>query len=218
MAEMDHGVREMLAHGVVIPAHPLALTSARKLDERRQRALSRYYIDAGAGGLAVGVHTTQFAIRDPQHGLFRPVLEIAREEMDSADSERTVPLVRIAGVVGRTPQAVGEAILARELGYHAGLLGLGAWRGESEEAILAHCREVAKEMPLFGFYLQQAVGGRELPYSFWRRFAEIEAVVAIKIACFDRYQTLDVIRAIVDSDERTSPSTRETTTRSSSIS
>lgn len=199
MAEMDHGVREMLAHGVVIPAHPLALTSARKLDERRQRALSRYYIDAGAGGLAVGVHTTQFAIRDPQHGLFRPVLEIAREEMDSADSERTVPLVRIAGVVGRTPQAVGEAILARELGYHAGLLGLGAWRGESEEAILAHCREVAKEMPLFGFYLQQAVGGRELPYSFWRRFAEIEAVVAIKIACFDRYQTLDVIRAIVDS-------------------
>ena len=105
---LDPRVGAALRRGLVIPACPLALTADRRLDERRQRALVRYYLDAGAGGLAVGVHTTQFAIRDPQHGLFRPVLELAAEEMDRADGRRAEPVVRIAGVCGPTPQARGR--------------------------------------------------------------------------------------------------------------
>jgi len=187
--------RAALQRGLVIPAHPLALTRQRRLDERRQRALSRYYIAAGAGGLAVGVHTTQFAIRDPKIGLLEPVLTLAAEEMSRAAR----PLVRVAGICGPTKQAIAEAELARSRGYHAGLLSLSALRSASEEELLAHCRAVADVIPLFGFYLQAAVGGRLLPYSFWRRFAEIEHVVAIKIAPFNRYQTLDVVRAVVES-------------------
>ena len=186
--------RQQLRHGLAIPAHPLALNARRKLDERRQRALSRYYIAAGVGGLAVGVHTTQFAIRDPQVGLFKPVLELAKEEMDRA----TAPLVRIGGICGMTPQATTEAALLRELGYHAGLLSLGAMRDASEDEMIAHCRAVAEILPIVGFYLQPSVGGRLLSYSFWRRFAEIENVVAIKIAPFNRYQTLDVVRAVIE--------------------
>jgi hypothetical protein len=191
-------IRKTLARGVVIPAHPLALNAQRKLDERRQRALSRYYIAAGAGGLAVGVHTTQFEIRDPKIGLFEPVLRIAAEEMDRADEKRTEKLVRIGGVCGSTPQAVREATLLRDLGYHAGLLSLAALRDASEAQALAHCREIAKVLPIIGFYLQPAVGGRLLPYSFWRTFAEIENVLAIKMAPFNRYQTLDVVRAVAE--------------------
>ena len=186
--------RSRLNRGLVIPAHPLALNSRRKLDERRQRALSRYYIAAGAGGLAVGVHTTQFAIRDPKVALFRPVLELAAEEMDRAAR----PLVRIAGICGEAKQALAEAELVRSLGYHAGLLSLAALRQATEKELLTHCRSVARVLPVIGFYLQPAVGGRVLPYSFWRRFAEIQNVVAIKIAPFNRYQTLDVIRAVVE--------------------
>lgn len=186
--------RPLLQQGVAIPAHPLALNAQRRLDERRQRALARYYIAAGVGGLAVGVHTTQFAIRDPQIGLFRPVLELAKEEMDRAGR----PLVRIGGICGQTSQAVAEAGLLRELGYHAGLLSLGAMRDATEDAMVAHCRAVAAEFPIVGFYLQPSVGGRVLPYSFWRRFAEIENVAAIKIAPFNRYQTLDVVRAVIE--------------------
>lgn len=186
--------RSQLQLGLAIPAHPLALTAQRKLDERRQRALARYYIAAGVGGLAVGVHTTQFAIRDPQVGLFRPVLELAKEEMDRA----TKPLVRIGGICGATAQAVAEASLLRELGYHAGLLSLGALRTATEDELIAHCRAVAEVLPVVGFYLQSSVGGRVLPYSFWRRFAEIENVVAIKMAPFNRYQTLDVVRAVIE--------------------
>ena len=185
--------------GVAIPANPLALTANRKLDERRQRALYRYYIAAGAGGLAVGVHTTQFAIREPAVGLFAPVLTIAKEEMDRADATRADdPLVRIAGVIGKSPQAVAEATLVRDLGYHAGLLSLAAMHGADDDALIAHCRAVADVIPLVGFYLQPAAGGRPLPYSFWRRFAEIPNVVAIKIAPFNRYQTIDVVRAVVE--------------------
>jgi dihydrodipicolinate synthase/N-acetylneuraminate lyase len=191
---MDATVREILDRGVAIPAHPLALNASRKLDERRQRALSQYYIAAGVGGLAVGVHTTQFEIRDPQVGLFEPVLELAAEEMNRANR----PLVRIAGVCGKTAQATKEAHLAKELGYHAGLLSLGAMRDATEEQLVAHCREVSGVIPIVGFYLQPAVGGRVLPYSFWRRFAEIENVVAIKMAPFNRYQTLDVVRAVIE--------------------
>lgn len=188
MASSDF--RETLRRGVVIPACPLALTAERKLDERRQRALVRYYVAAGAGGVAVAVHTTQFAIRAPKHGLLRPILELVAEELNT--------VVRIAGICGQTPQAISEATLARELGYDTGLLNLGAMQQASEAELIEQCREVAKVIPLFGFYLQPAVGGRILPCSFWRRFAEIENVVAIKIAPFNRYQTLDVVRAVVE--------------------
>jgi hypothetical protein len=184
---------------VVIPASPLALNAERRLDERRQRALWRYYAAAGAGGLAIGVHTTQFAIRDPRIGLFRPLLELGRAEMDRADSSCRDRLVRIAGLCGQTSQAVEEASLARGLGYHAGLLSLAAMKDASDDELIAHCRVVSEVIPLMGFYLQPAVGGRVLPYSFWRRLAEIENVVAVKIAPFNRYQTLDVVRAIAES-------------------
>jgi hypothetical protein len=193
-------LRARLGAGLAIPACPLALTAQRQLDERRQRALFRYYLAAGAGGLAVGVHTTQFAIRDPKVGLFKPVLALAIEEMARAESRAADETLRarIAGLCGRTPQALAEATLARELGYHAGLLSLGALRKASDAELLTHCRAVAEIIPLFGFYLQPAAGGRELPYSFWRRFAEIENVVAIKIAPFNRYQTLEVVRALAE--------------------
>ena len=184
-------LRAKLLQGLVIPAHPLALDAERKMDERRQRALSRYYIAAGAGGLAVGVHTTQFAIRE--HGLLAPVLQLAAEEMRESD------VVRVAGVVGKTPQAVAEAGLARETGYDAVLLSLGALRDATVDELIAHSREVAAVLPVVGFYLQPSVGGRVLPYAFWRRFSEIENVVAIKMAPFNRYQTLDVVRAVVES-------------------
>jgi len=182
-----------LRRGVVIPAHPLALDANRKLDVRRQRALARYYLDAGAGGLAVGVHTTQFAIRDV--GLYQPVLELAMRS--AGDWTRKQP-VMIAGLSGRTPQAVSEAQVACDLGYHAGLLSLAALKGASEDELIAHAQTVAGEIPLVGFYLQPAVGGLVLPVSFWRRFAAIENVVAIKIAPFNRYRTLDVIRGVVE--------------------
>ena len=181
-----------LRRGAVLPAHPLALTPNRKLDLRRQRALTRYYLEAGAGGLAVGVHTTQFQIRDV--GLYEPVLRLA---METAEAWTDRPIVKIAGLVGRSDQAVREAGIARGLGYHAGLLSLAAWKGTGEDEIVAHCRRVADEIPLVGFYLQPAVGGVVLSTGFWRRFAEIENVIAIKMAPFHRYRTIDVIRGVV---------------------
>lgn len=185
-------VRSALRKGLVIPAHPLALDSNRRLDERRQRALTRYYLAAGAGGIAVGVHTTQFSIRDPRIGLLQPVLELAAEET------RDAGIVRIAGVCGCTSQAVAEAELACSRGYHAVLLSLGAMREASVPELIQHARTVARIIPVVGFYLQPSVGGRILPYRFWREFAEIENVVAIKMAPFNRYQTLDVVRAVLD--------------------
>lgn len=190
-------LRAHLLAGQVIPAHPLALTAERRLDERRQRALTRYYLAAGAGGVAVGVHTTQFGIRE--HGLLEPVLALAANTVTAELKVRPRPFARIAGVLGRTPQAVRETELAAGLGYDAVLLSLGAWREAPETEILTHCREIAGRLPVFGFYLQPAVGGRPLPYSFWRGFAEIPDVVGIKIAPFSRYQTLDVVRAVADS-------------------
>ena len=191
--------RAHLRSGTVIPAHPLALTAARALDERRQRALTRYYMDAGAGGIAVGVHTTQFAIRETHHGLLRPVLELAMFTAREARRRHERPFVMVAGVVGQTAQAVSEAELARELGYDCGLLSLGALATASNDELLAHCRAVADVIPLFGFYLQPAVGGRVLGFDFWREFAEIRNVWAVKIAPFDRYRTIDVVRAIAES-------------------
>jgi hypothetical protein len=176
-----------LRRGTVIPAHPLALDERRRFDRQSQRALTRYYIDAGAGGLAVGVHATQFQIREV--GLYRPVLELAAE---TAAAWTKRPLIMIAGVVGRTAQAVEEARTARALGYHAVLLGLGALRGASEDELVEHCAAVSREMPTVGFYLQTAVGGIPLSRAFWTRFAAIDNVVAIKVAPFDRYRTLDV--------------------------
>lgn len=188
-------VRELLQKGLVIPASPLALTAGRKLDERRQRALWRYYIAAGSGGLAIGVHTTQFAIRDAKIGLFRPLLELGRDEMDRFDT----PLARIGGCCGPTGQATLEAVLLRELGYAAALLSLAAMKEANIDQLIEHCRAVAEIIPIIGFYLQPAVGGRVLPFAFWRRFAEIENVVAIKMAPFNRYYTIDVIRAVAES-------------------
>jgi dihydrodipicolinate synthase/N-acetylneuraminate lyase len=187
------GVAETLARGAAIPAHPLVLDAGRRLDRRRQRALTRYYLDAGAGGLAVGVHTTQFAIRDV--GLYEPVLRLA---LETAAAWTARPLVLVAGIVGRTAQAVREAEIARGLGYHAVLASMAAFTGASEDELIEHARAVAGVMPVVGFYLQPAVGGIVLPYSFWRRFAAIDNVVAIKIAPFHRYRTLDVVRGVVE--------------------
>lgn len=186
----------LLRRGTAIPAHLLALDGERRFDARRQRAMSRYYLDAGAGGLAVGVHSTQFAIREV--GLYEPVLSLAMQtarEWTPIGGQR--PLFMVAGLAGKTAQAVQEAGLARGLGYHAGLLSLAAMKGASEDELIAHCQAVADVMPLVGFYLQPAVGGIELPASFWQRFAAIDNVVAIKMAPFNRYRTLDVLRGVV---------------------
>jgi hypothetical protein len=190
-SEIKSDVRKLIAEGTVIPAHPLALDAKRTLDVKHQRALTRYYVDAGAGGLAVGVHTTQFAIRDV--GMYKPVLELAAE---TAANWTKRPLAMVAGLAGPTQQAVAEATIARGIGYHAGLLSLAAMKSASEDEIIAHCEAVAREIPLVGFYLQPAVGGVILGMNFWRRFAEIDNVVAIKIAPFHRYRTLDVLRGV----------------------
>lgn len=190
-------LRAALLEGLVIPAHPLALTTERRLDERRQVALTRYYAEAGAGGIAVGVHSTQFAIRTA--GLFEPVLRLAADAAAEADRRSGRRLVRIAGAIGPTPQALAEAETARRLGFDAVLLSLGALREASLPELVAHCRRVAEVLPLVGFYLQPAVGGRPLDESFWRAFLEIDRVVAIKVAPFNRYLTLDVVRALAAS-------------------
>ncbi|WP_372950761.1 dihydrodipicolinate synthase family protein [Mariniphaga sp.] len=194
------GERHAFLHnGVVIPALPLALNKNRKLDERRQRALMRYYLDAGAGGVAVGVHTTQFEIRLPEFNLYKPVLEIAREEFTRFEIKNKKPVIRIAGVIGKTNQAVAEAEIALQTGYHAVLLSVAAFAEASNAEIIEHCKEVAQIIPVIGFYLQPAVGGRKLDVDFWREFAQIENVIAIKMAPFNRYQTLDVVRGVAES-------------------
>ena len=203
MAVSDAGglieLRPAFLRGMVIPAHPLALTAGRRLDERRQAALTRYYCDAGAGGVAVAVHTTQFEIRKPEVGLLQPVLELAFRTMHEWCRSRQPPPVAIAGVVGPTRQAVGEAELAASIGYDAALLSLAALRDEDNDGLIAHCRRIAEIIPIVGFYLQPAVGGRVLDRRFWRAFLEIDRVVAIKVAPFDRYRTLDVVAALAAS-------------------
>lgn len=185
----------LLGEGVVIPAHPLALTAERRLDERRQRALTRYYLDSGAGGVAVGVHTTQFEIREA--GLLEPVLRLAAETIDAHAAAGR--FLRVAGVLGPTPQALAEAELARAHRYDLALLSLRGLDHLSEGALIRHAEEVAEVMPIVGFYLQTAVGGRRLSYDFWRDLAELEGLVAIKVAPFDRYATVDVVRAVAAS-------------------
>lgn len=186
---------EILAAGTVIPATPLALDENRKFDEKRQRLLTRYYLEAGAGGIATAVHSTQFEIRKPEINLFETVLATVSDEIRKYEEETGKTIVKIAGICGKTEQALREAKLAKSLGYDAGLLSPGGLNDLTEEELLARTREVAAELPVVGFYLQPAVGGRVFSYSYWERLCEIPNVVAIKSAPFNRYLTLDVVRA-----------------------
>ena len=195
MSTLPPETAAVLQRGVAIPAMPLALTADRRFDDRRQRALVRYYLAAGAGGLAAGVHSTQFEIHDPQIGLLQPVLELVAEEAAALSEGRPEPPVRIAGVCGSTAQAVREAELARDLGYDAVLVSPA---GRDAETLLDHYRAIGEVIPLVGFYLQRAVGGPVLPYAFWRQVAELDALAAIKVAAFDRYATVDVVRALAE--------------------
>ncbi|WP_266202727.1 dihydrodipicolinate synthase family protein [Pontibacter kalidii] len=197
---LDSKLKALLHEGTVIPAHPLALNADRKLDERMQRQLTRYYMASGAGGVAVGVHSTQFEIRDPQINLYETVLQLAAEEVEKAKLDR--PFIKVAGICGPTAQATKEAEIALKYGYDIGLLSMGGLQGWSEAQILERVREVARIMPVFGFYLQPSVGGRIFSYDFWLQFAEIDNVEAIKVASFNRYQTLDVMRAVCHSSRR----------------
>lgn len=196
---LDREAAAILKKGIVIPAHPLALDEQRKLDERRQMALTRYYCESGAGGVAAGVHTTQFAIRHPRFGLFEPVLQLVASTVSEFERKSAKRIVKVAGLCGLTYHAVREARFAREAGYDLGLLSLTALRDDSDSELIAHCREVGETIPLLGFYLQPAVGGRVLSYTFWREFCQIQSVVGIKVAPFNRYHTLDVIRGVADS-------------------
>ncbi len=204
IAQLPEFVRKRIKEGTVIPAMPLALKADRTYDEIRQRALVRYYIDSGAGGIAVGVHSTQFEIRDPEINLFEKVLSTVSSMIDEHACERSQPTIKIGGICGRTPQALAEARFLVGQGYHAGLMSMAAFKGDpalkenSIEAMIDHCRAIAEVIPLVGFYLQPDVGGRVLPYEFWKAFAQIDNVLAIKMAPFNRYRTLDVVRAVCD--------------------
>ena len=197
MKLLDPKLKALLHQGTVIPAHPLALTKTRKLDENRQRLLTRYYMASGAGGIAIGVHTTQFEIRNPEINLYKKVLQLAVDEIEAADLNR--PFIKVAGVSGETSQAVSEAKICAELGYDIVLVSTNGLGDMSEDALLERTRKIAKVIPVFGFYLQPAVGGRVLSYDFWKAFSEIENVEAIKMAPFNRYQTLEVVRAVCHS-------------------
>ena len=192
-------INKILQKGVVIPALPLALSKDRKLDERRQRALIRYYLDAGAGGIAAGVHTTQFEIRKPEFNLFEKILDIAAEEITDYSERSGKSIIKIAGVIGRTEQAIKEAQFAVKTGHDAALLSLSAFQDAQNQELLSHCHKIAEVIPLIGFYLQPAVGGRILDVDFWRSFSQIQNVAAIKIAPFNRYQTYDVVRGVAES-------------------
>ncbi|WP_343704684.1 dihydrodipicolinate synthase family protein [Chitinophaga sp.] len=197
---MNPSVKELLYAGTVIPAHPLALTAERRLDEARQRRLTRYYIAAGAGGVAVGVHTTQFEIRKPEVDLYETVLRLAAEEVTKANLQR--PFIKVAGICGPTEQALAEARLAVSYGYDLGLVSMGGLKDYSEDQLVKHIAAVAEVIPVFGFYLQPSVGGRILSYRFWEQMVNIPNVLAIKTAPFNRYQTLDVVRAVCSSPRR----------------
>ena len=193
---------QKLAKGTVIPATPLALTQERKFDEKRERMLMRYYMDAGVGGIASCVHTTQFQVRDPKIGLFRPILEVVSDEVEKFEKRTGKVLVKVAGVCGKIDQAVKEAELAKELGYDAVLLSPGGLADYDEDMMIKRTEEVAKIMPVIGFYLQNSVGGKRFSYNYWQRLCEIDNVVAVKSAPFNRYQTLDVVRAAATSSRR----------------
>ncbi|SEI99623.1 hypothetical protein SAMN05216327_105179 [Dyadobacter sp. SG02] len=197
---LKENIKKLLFEGTVIPAHPLALTRELQLDEQKQRGLTRYYMASGAGGVAIGVHTTQFEIRDPEVNLFEKVLAIAAEEIDRAALQR--PFIKVAGICGLTEQALKEAEIAVKYGYDLGLVSMAAFKTQPESEIIIHVKKVAEVIPVFGFYLQSAIGGRVYSYDFWQQFAEIPNVCAIKVAAFNRYQTLDVVRAVAHSQRR----------------
>lgn len=197
ISDIPSFIRQKVKKGVVIPAMPLALNPDRSFDEKHQRALIRYYIDSDVGGIAVGVHSTQFQIRQPEIGLFKPVLNLVSKTIDVYCKPES-GILKIAGICGKTDQALKEAEFAVENDYHAGLLSLAAFADDDIQTMIDHCEKIAQVMPIFGFYLQPSVGGRILPYAFWRKFAEIDNVLAIKIAPFNRYQTFDVVRAVCD--------------------
>ncbi|MEP7374286.1 MAG: dihydrodipicolinate synthase family protein [Chitinophagaceae bacterium] len=200
MKLLDSNINNLLQQGTVIPAHPLALDKDLRLNEKRQRILTRYYIASGAGGVAVGVHTTQFEIRNQEFNLLEPVLKIAADEIEKIKSDRL--LIKVAGICGPTNSAIREAELAVKYNYHLGLVSMGGLSSYSEAELIKRVEVISKIIPVFGFYLQPAVGGRVLSYEFWRDFAEIPNVYAIKVAAFNRYQTLDVVRAVCDSSRR----------------
>ena len=200
LKELHSSIRQLLQEGTVIPAHPLVLTQKLQLDENRQRRLTRYYMASGAGGVAVGVHTTQFEIRNPEINLLEPVLKIAAEEIERAQLKRS--FIKVAGICGPNAQALKEAELAVKYGYHFGLLSNGGLADYSEGELIKRAYTISEIIPVFGFYLQPAAGGRLLSYEFWRDFVEIPSVYAIKIAAFNRYQTLDVVRAVCNSGRR----------------
>lgn len=198
ITNLNDKILSFLHEGTVIPAHPLVLKKSTKdIDEQEQRNLTRYYINSGAGGVAVGVHTTQFEIRNAEFNLLEPVLQIVSDEIDNAGL--TNPFIKIAGICGPTEQAVQEAQMALKQNYHFGLLSMGGLQHLSEQELIDRTRKVAEVIPVFGFYLQPAVGGRILSYDFWKAFAEIENVHAIKVAAFNRYQTIDVVKAVASS-------------------
>lgn len=197
---MEAAVEQLLYKGTIIPAHPLAIDEQKKLNENRQRLLTRYYIASGVGGVAVGVHTTQFAIRNPEFNLLETVLRLAAEEVEAAKLDR--PFIKVAGICGPTAQALSEAKLALKYGYDMGLVSLGGLKDYTEAQLLDHVRQVAELIPVFGFYLQPSVGGRIFSYQFWEQFVEIPGVKAIKTAPFNRYQTLDVVRAVACSSRK----------------
>jgi len=199
MNNVPQAILDTIRRGTVIPAIPLALNSDRQFDERRQRALVRYYIDAGVGGIAVGMHFTQFEIRVPGIDLFERVLQVCADEIDSYCKTPGRSIAKIAGINGSTPAALTQVQTARDIGYHCSIASMTAFRGSMEQEMVHHMRELARVMPMFGFYLLTGIGGIRLPYEFWREVVEIENVVGIKIAPFDRYGTIDVARALADS-------------------
>jgi hypothetical protein len=200
MNNLSSEKKELLYQGTVIPAHPLALTADYELNEINQRRLTRYYIESGVGGIAVGVHTTQFEIRKPEINLLEAVFSITAQEVEKAGLTR--PFLKIAGICGQTDQAISEAKLAQKYGYDMGLVSMAALGDRSEEEVIEHIRTVAQIIPVFGFYLQSAIGGRVYSYNFWEAFVNIPNVLAIKIAAFNRYQTLDVVRALCNSPRK----------------
>ena len=186
---------EILHGGTVIPAIPLVLDEYRHFDEKGQRRLTRYYLEAGAGGIAIAVHTTQFEIRDPKYNLFEKVISVVADEIAKYEDEIGKVIVKVSGICGEKAQSVNEAKLVLSLGFDAGLLSPGSLHHLTEDEMVDRTKAVAEILPVIGFYLQPSAGGRIFTYDYWRRICEIENVVAIKIAPFNRYQTLDVVRA-----------------------
>lgn len=202
MKIMRSEARDILNNGAVIPAIPLALDENRKFDEKRQRTLVRYYLHAGAGGIAVAVHTTQFEIRLPEMNLFHTVVKTVIDEAEQFEKKTHKTIVKIVGVCGKVKQAVEEACFAAEINADAVLLSPGGLKDLNEEEMIERTKIIAEIMPVVGFYLQPAVGGRVFSADYWKRLSDIDGVVAIKCAPFNRYQTIELVRGVALSERR----------------